>query len=237
MPHCEICTTQTTVVCGYCKKIYYCSAKCQKENWNHHKHFCSIYVWEKVISELNNHPQFSNKGCQSTFAAVLGVLNQNPMKFEMSICEKEMVIEPESTRKAENTMILRTLEQENDSNASIYALVITHPSNPNTTFEHRWFLINYKEYFVRIQSFRMDDLFLPFSYTEMNKDEYLLNMRSFLDETIWEDAREHYINMFGICPSLPHNLPMKPRLLCTKYDCLPPKIVLENMQNFKNKFN
>lgn len=38
--HCHVCSTETTSKCAGCKKIYYCSQKCQKADWKEHKKVC-----------------------------------------------------------------------------------------------------------------------------------------------------------------------------------------------------
>ncbi len=38
---CKKSSNQTELkCCGNCKKVYYCSVKCQKEGWNGHKNKC-----------------------------------------------------------------------------------------------------------------------------------------------------------------------------------------------------
>lgn len=51
---CYVCDNKTNLKCANCKSIYYCSKKCQINDWIHHKHVCGkkpIYnnplnVWE-----------------------------------------------------------------------------------------------------------------------------------------------------------------------------------------------
>lgn len=38
--HCQICSKQATKFCTGCKKVYYCSEKCQKADWKNHKQSC-----------------------------------------------------------------------------------------------------------------------------------------------------------------------------------------------------
>ena len=37
---CHTCGKQTTIQCGACKKTYYCTRECQKNNWSSHKLLC-----------------------------------------------------------------------------------------------------------------------------------------------------------------------------------------------------
>jgi len=38
---CDYCHKDAIGYCGKCKKIYYCSKKCQKRQWNYHKDDCN----------------------------------------------------------------------------------------------------------------------------------------------------------------------------------------------------
>lgn len=40
--HCQVCLNESHTLCGRCKKVYYCSAKCQKADWRKHKLICTV---------------------------------------------------------------------------------------------------------------------------------------------------------------------------------------------------
>lgn len=42
MTECSICGTSATKKCGKCKKVYYCSEKCQRGDWCNHKKICGF---------------------------------------------------------------------------------------------------------------------------------------------------------------------------------------------------
>ena len=43
MACCESCGSQTAQKCGNCKKVWYCSRNCQKEDWKGHKNYCGPF--------------------------------------------------------------------------------------------------------------------------------------------------------------------------------------------------
>lgn len=40
--NCQVCSKATDKVCSGCKKVYYCSTKCQKTDWTKHKPICRL---------------------------------------------------------------------------------------------------------------------------------------------------------------------------------------------------
>jgi hypothetical protein len=48
---CEICNKPSSFKCSVCKKVYYCSKKCQKENWKYHKGMCQTL--KKDLADYN----------------------------------------------------------------------------------------------------------------------------------------------------------------------------------------
>lgn len=37
---CHVCSSESTSRCSICHIVYYCSKKCQKSHWSHHKYHC-----------------------------------------------------------------------------------------------------------------------------------------------------------------------------------------------------
>lgn len=46
---CQVCFKATDAKCSGCKKIYYCSAKCQKTDWHNHKLVCKLIEGSNAI--------------------------------------------------------------------------------------------------------------------------------------------------------------------------------------------
>eukprot|EP01084_Bolivina_argentea_P068805 125244_1 len=44
--NCSLCNKLASLRCSRCKKIYYCSRKCQKINWKYHKSTCGKQLYQ-----------------------------------------------------------------------------------------------------------------------------------------------------------------------------------------------
>ena len=71
---CQLCTNLTTKKCSRCKKIFYCSVKCQKSDWKVHKLNCSPLL--NRVSEINPSAYFTKMAKQFNHQELLRILNQ-----------------------------------------------------------------------------------------------------------------------------------------------------------------
>jgi hypothetical protein len=53
-PKCAVCLAETTLACGGCKTLYYCSRECQLKNWPEHKATCARFVNRNSRERISN---------------------------------------------------------------------------------------------------------------------------------------------------------------------------------------
>ena len=88
---CFVCTNPATQTCSRCKVLAYCSRKCQKMHWPHHKHLCTDKGLELGSVVFKNYESFAKLplGCCLDCYDDDGKCNE--ISFYCDICNKARI--------------------------------------------------------------------------------------------------------------------------------------------------
>ena len=79
--NCHICHTQTKSICGQCKRIFYCSIKCQKTGWPSHKFQCAqklkLAEWNSDQISITINDEFFSCGDEEFTEANAALINED----------------------------------------------------------------------------------------------------------------------------------------------------------------
>jgi hypothetical protein len=83
--HCINCLKKTTQICSHCKLTYYCSYRCQKQDWINHKFLCRKSLPEYCINLIKLH-QFSSYKC---YPSCINIVNLSAPEHKLIINNKK----------------------------------------------------------------------------------------------------------------------------------------------------
>lgn len=91
---CSFCKQTSSVkfkVCGKCKNVYYCSRRCQRENWTYHKQRCGKKLKKDsrvTVRDGNLSVLLTNHNTEALHCACCGGLDFLKKTREGVLCEQ-----------------------------------------------------------------------------------------------------------------------------------------------------